>query len=195
MKPMYRVALLALLVHGACQAVPSATSDDDAGALLATLRQKYPATTFTSVAPAQVQGLYEVVMGRKIAYTDRSARYFMVGSLVDMKTNDNLTAARSEELMRVDAGKLPLQDAIVRVNGKGRRKVFVFSDPDCPYCRRLEPELEKPRRRHALLLPVSHRRPAPRREPQVAGDLVPAGCEQALGSLAPRGLGRREPGH
>jgi thiol:disulfide interchange protein DsbC len=67
----------------------------------------------------------------------------MYGSLVDMKTNDDLTAARVADLSRVDVKKLPLQDAIVRVNGKGRRTIYVFSDPDCPFCRRLEPELDK----------------------------------------------------
>jgi len=82
-------------------------------------------------------------MGRKIAYTDSSGRFFMVGSLVDMTTNDDLTAARREVLSRIDVRKLPLQDAIVRVNGKGRRTLYVFSDPDCPYCRSLEPELDK----------------------------------------------------
>jgi thiol:disulfide interchange protein DsbC len=84
-----------------------------------------------------------VVVGKKIAYTDRSGRYFMYGSLVDMQTKDDLTAARREELARIDVKKLPIADAIVRVNGKGRRAIYVFSDPDCPFCRRLEPELDK----------------------------------------------------
>ena len=138
MTPSLRLAALALLVHGSCHA---ASTEGDA--LLAALKQKYPATTFTSVAPAPIKGLWEVVMGRKIAYTDASGRYFMYGSLVDMKTNDDLTAARREDLTRVDVRRLPLQDAIARVNGKGRRVVYVFSDPDCPFCRRLEPELDK----------------------------------------------------
>jgi thiol:disulfide interchange protein DsbC len=82
-------------------------------------------------------------MGRLIAYTDSTGRYFMYGSLVDMKTNDDVTAARLVEITRVDVRKLPLQDAIARVNGQGRRTMYVFSDPDCPFCRRLEPELDK----------------------------------------------------
>ena len=128
----------ALLVHAAAQAAPA-----DTDAVLAALKQKYPLTTFTSVAPSPVQGLYEVVMGRRVAYTDSAGRYFLYGSLVDMKTNDDLTAARMEDLSRVDIRRLPLRDAIVRVNGRGRRALYVFSDPDCPYCRRLEPELDK----------------------------------------------------
>lgn len=133
-----RLAAVLLLMHGACHA---ATSESDA--VLAALKQKFPQTTFTSVAPAPVKGLYEVAMGRKIAYTDRTGRYFMYGSLVDMQTNDDLTAARVAELSRVDVRKLPVQDALVRVNGQGRRTLYVFSDPDCPFCRRLEPELDK----------------------------------------------------
>ncbi len=138
MKPSIRLAALSLALHGACHAAPA-----ESDALMAALKRHYPATTFTSIAPSPVKGIYEVVMGRKIAYTDKTGRYFMYGSLVDMKTNDDLTAARSEELTRVDVRKLPIQDAIVRVNGKGRRAIYVFSDPDCPFCRRLEPELDK----------------------------------------------------
>ena len=138
MKTLVRLAAIALL---ALAAGPVTAAESDA--VLAALKQKYPATAFTSVSPAPVKGLYEVVMGKKIAYTDKSGRFFMYGSLVDMKTNDDLTAARREELSRVDVSKLPLQDSIVRVNGKGRRTIYVFSDPDCPFCRRLEPELDK----------------------------------------------------
>ena len=138
MKTPFLVAVLSALVHGACPAAPAETES-----LLAALKQKYPQTTFTTVTPTAVKGLYEVVMGHRIAYTDDSGRYFMYGSLVDMKTNDDLTAARLTDLSRVDVRKLPLQDAMVRVNGKGRRTIYLFSDPDCPFCRRLEPELDK----------------------------------------------------
>lgn len=140
MKSTLRHAVLALLAHGACHA---ATPVSDADALLATLKQQYPTAAITSVTPAPVKGLYEVVLSHKIAYTDGTGRYFVYGSVVDMKTNEDLTAARREEASRVDVTKLPLKDAIVRVNGAGHRKIYVFSDPDCPYCRRLEPELDK----------------------------------------------------
>ena len=138
MKSPLLLAVVSVLAHGACLAAPA-----ESEALLAALKQKYPQTTFTTVTPAAVKGLYEVVMGHRIAYTDDTGRYFMYGSLVDMKTNDDLTAARLTDLSRVDVRKLPLQDALVRVNGKGRRTIYLFSDPDCPFCRRLEPELDK----------------------------------------------------
>ena len=138
MTSLLRLAALVLLAHAGAHAA-SAESDT----LLATLKQKYPETTFTSVVPAPVRGLYEVVIGRRIVYTDASGRYFMYGSLVDMKNNQDLTAARVADISRVDVSKLPLHDALMRINGKGRRTMYLFSDPDCPYCGRLEPELDK----------------------------------------------------
>jgi thiol:disulfide interchange protein DsbC len=133
-----RLLAFCLLVHaGASQA--QAETD----ALLATLKTKYPTMTIDAVNRTPVPGLYEVVMGRKLAYSDASGRYFMFGSVVDMQRHEDLSAARLEVLSRVDVRTLPLKDSFTRVVGKGRRHLYVFSDPDCPYCRRLEPELDR----------------------------------------------------
>ena len=63
-----------------------------------------------------------------------------VGRMVDVRTQENLTEKRINELTRVDFDKLPLERAIVTVKGSGARKVAVFSDPDCPYCKQHEKE-------------------------------------------------------
>jgi len=107
------------------------------------LNEQYPSTRFTQVRESQVKGLYEVVMGRNVAYTDESGRYMVFGRLFDMKEQKDLTAAVLDGLNQVDIAALPVADAIKIVRGKGERKLFVFSDPDCPYCKRLEPELAK----------------------------------------------------
>lgn len=107
------------------------------------LREQYPATRITSVRETPVRGIYEVVMGRNVTYTDEAARYMLFGHLYDMKEQKDLTAALVDELNRVDVAALPLADAISTVRGKGERKLWVFSDPDCPYCKRLEAELAK----------------------------------------------------
>ncbi len=120
-----------------------AASAPDTDALLGTLKAKYPALTIDAVNKTPVPGLFEVVMGRKLAYSDASGRYFMFGSVVDMLKHEDLSAARLEVLARIDVRTLPLKDSFTRVVGKGRRHLYVFSDPDCPYCRRLEPELDK----------------------------------------------------
>jgi thiol:disulfide interchange protein DsbC len=107
------------------------------------LKEQYPATRFGEVHVSRVPGLYEVIMGRNVAYTDESGRYMVFGHLYDMKEQKDLTASMLDGLNTVDVSSLPLADAIVTVRGKGERQLYVFSDPDCPYCRRLEPELAK----------------------------------------------------
>lgn len=67
--------------------------------------------------------------------------YVMQGELFDTRTRSNLTQARLERLNEVDFNALPLRDAMVWRQGTGARKLAVFSDPSCPYCKRLETEL------------------------------------------------------
>lgn len=105
------------------------------------LKKQYPATNITAVRESKVKGIYEVIMGRNVAYTDKSGRYMIFGHLFDMVEQRDLTAEVLDNLNRVDASMLPKADAIKTVRGKGERALFVFSDPDCPYCKRLEEEL------------------------------------------------------
>lgn len=118
-------------------------AEDTAGGLAQRLKQLYPNTQVTAVAESALPGLFEVVMGRNIAYTDAAGRYFLFGHLFDMPAQRDLTAERKDQLQRLDFAQLPLQDAIKTVRGNGSRVLAVFSDPDCPYCKRLEPELAK----------------------------------------------------
>ncbi|MFX6895484.1 DsbC family protein, partial [Acinetobacter baumannii] len=89
-------------------------------------------------------GIYEVVMGRNVAYTDKDGRYFIFGNLFDMKTQTDLTTTPTSS-NKVEVG-FPnadrLKDAIKTVKGNGKRKLVVFSDPDCPYCQQLERNLQ-----------------------------------------------------
>lgn len=82
-------------------------------------------------------------MGGRIVYTNEQGRYFMVGSLIDLPEQKNLTEAREQILKRIDVKQLPLNQAIKQVKGNGKRVIYLFSDPDCPYCQKLEAELAK----------------------------------------------------
>ena len=92
-----------------------------------------------SVKPAPVPGLYEVVINRsRVFYVDANAKYLIAGRIFDAATETDLTAQRVEELSRIDWKELPLNDAIKVVYGKGERKIAVFTDAKCTYCRILE---------------------------------------------------------
>ena len=95
-----------------------------------------------SVAPAHVLGLYEIYTDdRQILYTDEAVTVLIAGDILDAKTLQNLTEARMRVLGAIKPESLPLNLALKKVKGNGKRTLVVFSDPDCPYCRKLEKEL------------------------------------------------------
>lgn len=112
-------------------------------AVLKTLKEKYPATQVSAVNPSPIAGIYEVVMGKNIAYTDDAARFVVFGHVFDMQTQKDLTADRLAQLNKIEWTSLPLANAIKTIKGNGKRQLAVFSDPDCPYCKLLEVSLEK----------------------------------------------------
>ena len=128
---------------GAAQA---ATKDVALQAVAAKFRAMYPNTTFTDIRASGIDGLYELVMGQNVAYTDASGRYFVFGHLFDMKEQVDLTAQRQQEQQaarRVEYPKGLLGNAIKTVKCDGSRQLAVFADPNCGYCKKLEQELTK----------------------------------------------------
>ncbi|MDP3744692.1 MAG: DsbC family protein [Methylotenera sp.] len=99
----------------------------------------YPKFKVEKVTKTPYAGLYEVFMGGQIIYTDEKLTFLIAeGRLVDPKTKKDITGERLEELTKIDFSSLPLDQAIKVVKGNGSRKLVVFSDVDCPYCKRLE---------------------------------------------------------
>lgn len=113
-------------------------------------KAKFPQHEVTSVKTAPVKGLFEVVVKMKqggreqysVVYVDGKVDHLITGDLIKTATRTSLTEERLEELNRikVDWSMLPLDKAIKEVKGKGERKLVVFSDPDCPFCKKLEQE-------------------------------------------------------
>jgi thiol:disulfide interchange protein DsbC len=96
------------------------------------------------VTKAPIPGLYEVrVNGFEIFYTDEQGNYLLQGNLIDVKERKNLTEERVEKLSQVAFDKLPAKDAIKIVRGNGKRRLAVFADPNCGYCKQFERDLTK----------------------------------------------------
>lgn len=96
------------------------------------------------VSKTPMAGLYEVrVNGTDVLYTDAEGNYLIQGSLIDTRAMRNLTKERTEKLLAVPFDSLPLKDAFTIVRGNGSRKLAVFEDPNCGYCKRFERELQK----------------------------------------------------
>ncbi|MDR2875895.1 MAG: DsbC family protein [Methylobacillus sp.] len=111
----------------------------DEASLKKAFETAYPKFTVKSVTKTPYAGLYEIVVGGQIVYTDEKLNFLLVeGSLIDTKSKRNITQERIADLTRVNFSALPFDKAIKVVKGNGSRKLVVFSDPDCPYCKQLE---------------------------------------------------------
>ena len=99
-------------------------------------------TKVDSVRDAGFLGLYEVVVGGDIIYTDRKAAYFILGDVMDAKSHRNLTEERKNKLAQIKFSDLPLDLAVKQVRGSGRRVFATFEDPHCGYCKKLAHELQ-----------------------------------------------------
>ena len=96
-----------------------------------------------SVSPAPVSGLYEVLVGNDIFYTDTSGKYLIQGEIIELASGKNITEQRQTDLNRIKWSDLTPANAIKNVRGNGSRQLAVFSDPNCGYCKRLEKSLQQ----------------------------------------------------
>lgn len=131
-----RSSLLALLL------IPTAALADEA-TVTKLFRERFPALKLDSVAKAPMPGMYEVFAGGRIVYVDEAVDNIVQGVVFDVKTRHNLTQERLDKLTAVNFDELPLDLAVKIVKGSGARRLAVFEDPDCPYCRKLEGEFAK----------------------------------------------------
>jgi thiol:disulfide interchange protein DsbC len=131
----------ALAETKAAAANPLGSLPDTEVRIRAAFAKSFPGVHITSVATTPWQGVFEALTPEGIIYADATGQFAMNGKMVDVPTKANLTDDRLADLQRIDFGKLPFERAIKRVKGDGSRKLAVFADPDCPFCRQLEKEL------------------------------------------------------
>ena len=122
------------------------------------LAERIPALSkIDEVSKTPMNGLYEIrVNDSDIFYTDAEGNFLLQGNLIDTKAKRNLTEERQDKLSAVAFDSLPLKDAFVQVRGNGKRKMAVFADPNCGYCKRFERDLEKINdvTIHTFLIPI-----------------------------------------
>ena len=134
------VRTLAALALAAC-AMPAAMADE--AAIRKAMTERLPDfPKIDEVAKTAIPGLYEIRVGTDLFYTDENGAYLIEGSILETKTRTNLTEARIARLTAIDFKTLPLKDAIVWKQGNGARKLVVFADPNCGYCKKFERDLQ-----------------------------------------------------
>lgn len=96
------------------------------------------------VSKTPIPGVFELrINGSEIYYTDAQGNYLIEGNLIDLRAKRNLTEERVTKLTAIQFDNLPLKDAFTIVRGNGKRRMAVFEDPNCGYCKRFERDLQK----------------------------------------------------
>ena len=144
------------------------------------IEAKFPGAKVQSVTKTPYAGLYEVLVeGPQLIYSDDKAKYVFMGAVLDLDAQKNLTEERMQKLTAVKFDTLPLGDAIKVVKGNGSRKIAVFSDADCPYCKKFEQELVNVTDITVYNFPHAARATTPRCRQEIQADLVCAGRVKA----------------
>jgi thiol:disulfide interchange protein DsbC len=145
------LALVGALLCGAAQAQEAQIRKN-----LAERLPKLP--KIDEITRTPIAGLYEVrYAGSELLYSDEKGDFILVnGSMIDTKTQTDLTEARIDKLLAVSFAKMPIKDAIVFKQGSGARKMAVFVDPNCGYCKQFERDvtLTKDVTVYTFLLPI-----------------------------------------
>ena len=117
----------------------------DEAAIRQAIESRLGGVKVEGVQETPIGGIFEVRMrsreGLQIVYTDATASHIIDGNLIDLKTSRNITEERMRKLTSIEFDSLPLDLAVKVQRGDGRRVLAMFSDPYCPYCRRLEQSL------------------------------------------------------
>ena len=109
------------------------------------------------ISKTPMPGLFEVRFnGTDLFYTDAQGNFLLQGSLIDTRSRVDLTEQRVNKLTAIAFADLPIKDAFTIVRSNGKRKMAVFEDPNCGYCKRFERDLAKIDNVtvHVLLYPI-----------------------------------------
>jgi thiol:disulfide interchange protein DsbC len=138
----FRPLLSALaLLAGLC--LNTAARADEA-AIRKNLAERLPnIPKIDEVSKTAMPGLFEVRIGSDLMYSDADGNFLIQGQLIDVRQRRNLTEERIEKLSAVPFDQLPLKNAFTQVRGNGKRKLVVFADPNCGFCKRFEKDLQK----------------------------------------------------
>jgi thiol:disulfide interchange protein DsbC len=133
---MFKSKLAVLLATGLIASCVGAETPVEA-TIKKALEPRLGGAKIEAVRETPYAGLYEVRVAGDILYTDKKGEYLVMGHVYDVKTSQDLTRARIDDINKIKFSDLPLESAIKQVKGDGKRVIAVFEDPNCGYCKRL----------------------------------------------------------
>ncbi len=143
MRRMPATVVLALAVFAA--AVTAGDEPQIEQSITARLAEVVPDMKVNGVRPAPVPGWYEVLLGAKLVYVSADARYVLDGTLMDLKDQKDLTQAPAMEARATALKQLAQDQKVIEFApaGEAAHVIYVFTDTDCSYCRKMHSEVSK----------------------------------------------------
>ena len=142
MSILRRILITAFCTGALVAATQGAFADDNA--IRKNLAERFPQwPKIDEITKTPIPGLYEIRLGTDVFYTDDQGNHVIQGEMIETKSHTNLTEQRVAKLTAIDFATLPLKDAIVWKNGNGARKLVVFADPNCGYCKKFERDMQQ----------------------------------------------------
>ena len=135
MKRIISLVLSTLLANAIAHAAPA---DFEAKVI-----ERFPQAEGAKIEKA-FDNFYSIIKGGEVVFVDESLSYMVTGDVVNLNENYSVVAKLKEaNRPKINLADLKTKDAIKLVRGNGAKKMYVFSDPDCPYCKKLEPEFDQ----------------------------------------------------
>ena len=88
-----------------------------------------------------VNGIYEITRGSEISYTTSDGRYVILGDMVDIDSDQNLSENRRRTIRQRLIDTVPESEMLVFSPKNPKYTITVFTDIDCGYCRRLHSQI------------------------------------------------------
>lgn len=136
MKTLFRTAIAAF-------AFLSTAAQADSKAVEAALKTALPSIKPDAITESPIKGIYEVVVGARLFYVSEDGRYLMQGSMVDLKSREDLTEKKLGDARLSALQKLGTDNMIVFKPKIFKHMIYVFTDIDCGYCRKLHSEIDQ----------------------------------------------------
>ncbi len=115
----------------------------DEAAVKKAITQSMPTAKIESIKPSEIKGLYEVVVGATIFYVSDNGKYLLQGRLIDVANRVDLTEQKLSSTRKAALSKIGEDNMIVFKPKIGKYEVYIFTDIDCGYCRKLHSEIDQ----------------------------------------------------
>ncbi len=136
-----RVAVICLILSSLAFFNISVAESGTQEAIKKSLSRVLPNVELDAVNPSPMEGVSEVIIGPRVLYVTNDGKYLLQGSLIDLKTREDVSATRRNGLRLEAVNNVGEENMIIFPAKDPRHTITVFTDIDCGYCRKLHNEI------------------------------------------------------